>query len=67
MVLRKTLIAAVAAMLHFTAHASLVLPLEYNDGAHTWFKFSETVGISIGEFRAGKGGWRTKYRLASSD
>jgi hypothetical protein len=65
--LRKTIFAVAAAMLHFSAQASLISPLEYNDGGHTWLKLSETVGISIDDFRSGAGGWRTKYRLATSD
>lgn len=40
-------------------------PLEYNDGAHTWLKLSETAGLSINDILSGAGGWNATYRFAT--
>jgi hypothetical protein len=48
-----------------SAQASLLHPLEYNDGTRTWLKLSETVGLSIIDIYSGAGGWNTRYRFAT--
>lgn len=65
--LRQITLAAAFAAFHFTAQASLINPLEYDDGVHSWLKLSETVGISIDQFRSGVGGWNSVYRLATNE
>lgn len=62
----KAMFAIACVTASFSAHASLVSPLEYSDGTKTWLQLSETVGLSMNDFRAGVGGWNDHYRLASS-
>lgn len=62
----KLLRVAAFSMFPLCAHASLLHPLEYSDGNNTWLKLSETVGLSMNDFRRGSGEWNSAYRLASS-
>jgi hypothetical protein len=48
-----------------SAQASLLNPLEYDDGTRTWLQLSETVGLSINDIYSGAGGWNTRYRFAT--
>lgn len=62
----KAFSVAALTSLHVFAQASLIQPDEYEAGSLTWLKLSETVGLSMNDFRSGAGGWNSKYRLASS-
>lgn len=61
----KMLLLAAAAGLHFNANAGLLDPHEYRNGTLTWLQLHETAGLSLSDFRAGAGGWNTRYRLAT--
>jgi hypothetical protein len=62
----KSLFLALAASFSLNASATLLNPLEYQQGSTTWLKWSETVGLSINDIESGVGGWNTYYRFATT-
>jgi hypothetical protein len=63
----KSLLLAFAASFSLNASATLLNPVEYQQGSTTWLKLSETVGLSIADIESGVGGWHTAYRFATTD